>query len=72
MPFNLARLIATDLLIPETGMEKEFRDALHHLEQQLPVRELEQLLEKAEHTVLSEDEKRRLKTLLDHRQEDTP
>lgn len=68
----LSRLITTDLLIPETGMEKEFRDALHHLEQQLPVRELEQLLAKAEHQALSEDEKHRLKTLLDHRQEDTP
>jgi DNA primase len=68
----LARLMATDLLIPETGMEKEFRDALHHLEQQLPAMELDQLLEKAERDVLTEDEKHRLKRLLDHRQEDTP
>ncbi len=68
----LARLLATDLLIPESGMEKEFQDALHHLEQQLPAKELDQLLEKAEREGLSEDEKHRLKALLDHRQEDTP
>jgi DNA primase len=60
----LNKLAATDLPVPEEGMEAEFRGVLHRLDDQLREDELARLLDKAEEEGLTGDEKLRLKHLL--------
>jgi DNA primase len=61
---HLAKLSAVELLIPEQGVEAEFRDTLSSLEQQINTSELDRLLEKAKTTGLEDKEKNRLNQLL--------
>jgi hypothetical protein len=53
-----------ELLIPEQGIETEFRDTLTAIEQQIVSSELDRLLEKAKTTELEDQEKNRLSQLL--------
>ncbi|MCP4128417.1 MAG: DNA primase [Gammaproteobacteria bacterium] len=61
---HLNKLSATDLLLPEQGIEGEFRDTLIAIEQQIRTDELNQLLEKAKTATLQDQEKNRLNQLL--------
>ncbi len=60
---HLARLAAQPLVIPETGYEREFRDALQRLIEQRTLQRTEQLLFKDRQQGLSEAEKTELKQL---------
>jgi DNA primase len=61
---HLARLASLPLVIPETGYEKEFRDAIQRLVEQRTAQRTEQLLFKDRRQALSESEKSELKQLL--------
>jgi DNA primase len=61
---HLSRLSATELLLPEQGLEGEFRDTLTAIEQQMRTDELNELVEKARTAKLEEWEKTRLNQLL--------
>ncbi len=61
---HLARLASLPLVIPETGYETEFRDAIQRLVEQRIIQRTEQLLFKDRREALSESEKRELKQLL--------
>lgn len=61
---HLNKLSATQLLLPEQGVEGEFRDTLTAIEQQIRTDELNELLEKAKTTTLLDQEKTRLNQLL--------
>ncbi|MGD2073424.1 MAG: DNA primase [Gammaproteobacteria bacterium] len=65
---QLARLAATPLVIPETGYETEFRDAVQRLVEQRARQRTEQLLSKGGRTGLDDQEKSELKQLLAARQ----
>ncbi len=61
---HLSKLSATDLLLPEQGVEGEFRDTLVAIEQQIRTDELNELVEKAKIATLKDQEKNRLNQLL--------
>ncbi|MCP3669643.1 MAG: DNA primase [Gammaproteobacteria bacterium] len=61
---HLSKLSTTDLLLPEQGIEGEFRDTLIAIEQQIRTDELNQLVEKAKTATLENQEKDRLNQLL--------
>ena len=61
---HLARLASLPLVIPETGYETEFRDAIQRLVEQRTNQRTEQLLCKDRQAALSPDEKQELKQLL--------
>jgi DNA primase len=61
---HLARLACVPLVIPETGYETEFRDAIQRLVEQRTAQRTEQLLFKDRREALSESEKSELKQLL--------
>ncbi len=61
---HLNKLSATNLLLPEQGIEGEFRDTLIAIEQQIRTDELNQLVEKAKTATLENQEKERLNQLL--------
>jgi DNA primase len=61
---QLARLAATPLVIPETGYEREFRDAVQRLVEQRAQQRTEHLLLKGRQAGLSDQEKGELKQLL--------
>jgi DNA primase len=61
---HLSKLSVVELLIPEQGIETEFRDTLTAIEQQIVSSELDRLLEKAKTTELEDQEKNRLSQLL--------
>lgn len=61
---HLSKLSATELLLPEQGLEGEFRDTLTAIEQQMRADELNELVEKAKTAKLEDWEKNRLNQLL--------
>ncbi len=61
---HLSKLSATELFIPEQGLEGEFRDTLMAIEQQIRTDELNKLVEKAKNEKLEDQEKNRLNQLL--------
>jgi DNA primase len=64
---QLARLAATPLVIPETGFEREFHDAILRLVEQRVLQRAELLLQKEGHGGLNDVEKTELKQLLEKR-----
>ncbi len=61
---HLNKLSATELLLPEQGLEGEFRDTLAAIEKRIRTDELNELVEKAKTSTLEDQEKTRLNQLL--------
>lgn len=63
---HLQKLLYIEIPIPETGIEREFLDALERLTQQYAKQETNKLLEKTRKTPLSDEEKLRLRQLIEN------